>query len=288
VVTEPFTIRPFASIEEFVDCVDLQEATWGVGFSERVPPAILKIAQMLGGIASGAYDADGGLVGFVFGLTGLRGGEIAHWSDMLAVRPGIRDAGLGRRMKEYQREIVLGHGVEKMFWTFDPLQSRNAHLNITRLGAVVREYVENMYGNTDSPLHKGIGTDRFVALWLLASERVESRLSDAGQTAEVSPGATDDSGGRHSDAPWALSVDASGPWPRPVPVDGLPGTDAVRVSIPSNVTALMHGDLGLAVEWRLATRAVFGHYLSQGYEVCDFERGEAASTYLVARIDDLE
>jgi len=292
-VTDAFTIRPFASIEEFHDCVDLQEATWGIGFSERVPPAILKIAQMLGGVASGAYDAKGELVGFVFGLTGLRGGEVAHWSDMLAVRPGIRDSGLGRRMKEYQRDVVLGHGVEKMYWTFDPLQSRNAHLNITRLGAVVREYVENMYGDTDSPLHQGIGTDRFVALWLLASNRVESRLACNAGTTGSRPEAADHPGTAephetYSEAPWALRADSGERHPLPVPVDSLPGNDAVRVSIPSDVTALMHDDLGLAVEWRLATRAVFAHYLSQGYEVCEFERGEAASTYFVARIENPE
>ena len=98
-----FTIRPFASIEEFKDCVLFQEETWGEGFSERVAVAILKVSQRLGGIASGAYDAEGVLAGFIFGMTGIQDGQIVHWSDMLAVRPGLQDSGLGTRLKAYQR-----------------------------------------------------------------------------------------------------------------------------------------------------------------------------------------
>jgi predicted GNAT superfamily acetyltransferase len=274
-VSGNFTFRPFESIEDFRECVALQEATWGIGFSERVSLAILKVSQMLGGVAAGAYAADGELAGFVFGLTGLRKGELAHWSDMLAVRPDVRDAGLGRRLKAYQRQEVLRSGVETMYWTFDPLQSRNAHLNITRLGAVVREYVENMYGESDSPLHMGIGTDRFIALWLLNSPRVEARIATAAHELTGLP-----------DAPSAVSADCSGPHPRPLPADVLPRNDRVRISIPADVSSLMQYDLGLAVEWRETTRAAFAHYLTQGYEVRDFERGEYTSTYLLARIDE--
>lgn len=273
-MSDGYTIRPFTTTEEYRDCVRLQEDTWGAGFSERVSPAILKVSQILGGLASGAYAADGRLVGFVFGMTGVRDGEVVHWSDMLAVRPEARDAGLGRRLKEYQRDEMLGRGVEKMFWTFDPLQSRNAHLNITRLGAVVREYRENMYGDTDSPLHQGIGTDRFVALWLLGSDRVRSRLA-------VESSSSDTGVGSRVPTPLALDADASGRHPRPAdPVLSLHAS-AVRVKIPADVSALMHDDLPLAVAWREATRAVFGHYLSAGWEVREFERDGSTSTYLV-------
>jgi len=91
----PYQIRPFKTIEEYRECVALQEETWGQGFTERVAPAILKVAQILGGLSAGAYAADGSLVGFVFGMTGVRDGELVHWSDMLAVRRGLRDSGLG-------------------------------------------------------------------------------------------------------------------------------------------------------------------------------------------------
>ena len=284
------TIRPFAKIEEYHACVALQEDTWGHGFSERVSPAILKVGQLLGGVSAGAYNAHGDLVGFVFGLTGQRDGEVVHWSDMLAVRPGQRDGGLGGRLKAYQREDVLSRGVEKMFWTFDPLQSRNAHLNISRLGAVVREYVCDMYGDTDSPLHRGIGTDRMIALWLLKSPRVERRVAAmlsrpggaGGQAAPASPAVAPPAITLES-APLALGADSSGAHPRPgEPNTGL-GNEAVRVVIPSDVGALMADDLPLAVEWRGATRAAFDHYIGEGYEVRDFERGDPVSTYLLVR-----
>jgi predicted GNAT superfamily acetyltransferase len=272
------TIRPFASIEDYRACVALQEETWGEGFSERVSPAILKVAQILGGVSSGAFAEDGRLVGFVFGLTGQRNGEVVHWSDMLAVRAELRDTGLGRRLKAYQREEVLSRGVEKMFWTFDPLRSRNAHLNVTRLGAVVREYVPDMYGDTDSPLHRGIGTDRFVALWLLSSARVERRVTEflsgsGGVRINVDP-----------DVPFALSADVTGRWPRPGEPDLTLDNAAMRVAIPSDVGALMQEDPQLAVAWRRATRAAFAHYIARGYEVQEFERGGAVSAYLLAKI----
>ena len=271
-----YTFRPFTTVEEYHECVALQEDTWGHGFSERVSPAILKVGQILGGVSSGAYDAEGRLVAFVFGLTGLRNGEVVHWSDMLAVRPELRDAGLGRKLKAYQRDEVLALGVEKMFWTFDPLQSRNAHLNLTRLGAVVREYNPNKYGDTDSPLHQGIGTDRFVALWQLASDRVQRRLaggSDLDHLAAV-------------DVPSALTAEDSLPYPTPGTPDLELGNDFVRVAIPSNIVSLMRDDLDLAVAWRVATRAVFTHYLAAGYEVREFERGTPASFYILARISE--
>ena len=157
-----FTIRPFASIDEFKECVRFQEETWGKDFSERVAVAILKVSQRLGGIAAGAYDAEGGLAGFVFGMTGVQEGQIVHWSDMLAVRPELQDAGLGTRLKAYQRDELISRGVMRMHWTFDPLEAKNAHLNLNKLGAVAGEYVRDMYGQTGSPLHRGIGTDRFV------------------------------------------------------------------------------------------------------------------------------
>lgn len=287
-----YTIRPFESMEDYGACVELQEATWGDGFSERVSPAILKVGQLLGGVSAGAYDDGGRLVGFVFGLTGVRDGRMVHWSDMLAVRPEIRDAGLGRRLKEYQREDLLSRGVDTMYWTFDPLQSRNAHLNITRLGAVVREYRVNMYGESDSPLHRGIGTDRFVALWLMDSERVRARLAGVGREGrhgrEDGP-SREDRGGSRAEAPFALAAHTPADRAHPEPGDpdlslgGPSGNDAVRVAIPFDVGSLMDDDLGLAIAWREATRAVFERYLSDGYEVADFTRGRPASAYLLER-----
>src|SRR5690554_3674198 len=145
-------VRRPATLEEFRACVELQRETWGAGFDECVPAAILKVSQRVGGVTAGAFDGEGRLLGFVFGLTGLERGRPVHWSHMLAVRPEWRDVGLGRRLKAYQREAVRGLGVDTILWTFDPLVARNAHLNLNRLGVQVVEYVPDMYGATGSAL----------------------------------------------------------------------------------------------------------------------------------------
>jgi len=237
------------------------------------------VSQILGGVSAGAYNAQGRLVGFVFGMTGLRDGELVHWSDMLAVRPEARDTGLGRRLKLYQRDQVLARGVEKMHWTFDPLQARNAHLNFSKLGIVVREYAENMYGQTDSPLHRGIGTDRFVALWLLGSDRVRDHLETGPDETLVK---------EIDDLPAALGAELKGAHPRPGTPDIELGNDRVRVAIPSDIGSIMDDDLALALEWRIATRVVLQHYLGSGYEVRGFVRGRDTSQYLVTRESDPE
>ena len=272
-----YELRPFRSMADYRACVRLQEETWGEGFSERVPTAILKVGQILGGVSAGAWAPGGELAGFVFGLTGLRDGNVVHWSDMLAVGRAHRDAGLGRRLKAYQRARLLEKEVETMFWTFDPLQARNAHLNLHHLGAVVREYRENMYGDTDSPLHAGIGTDRFVARWEMTSPRVVARMDGA-----RAPGDVLDPDGALRVLGWVEREDG-----RPAP--GEPDLAAVDESapggllmaIPSNLPTLMHADPGLARAWREATRAVCRAVLDQGGEVREFYRGPLTSDYLL-------
>src|SRR6202521_1485967 len=195
------TLRALASHDEYQACYELQLVTWGRDFQEGVPPSVLKISQRVGGIAAGAFDAGGRLLGYVYGLTGVRppgsprsaaaaaapapGGlvrpELLHWSHMLAVAPEARDLGLGTRLKLYQRELLLPLGVEVVEWTYDPLEARNAHLNLNRLGAEVVEYVEDMYkGEMGSELARGIGTDRFIVAWRIAGERVRDAVERLG------------------------------------------------------------------------------------------------------------
>lgn len=277
-MNDAVTIRPFGDLDEYRACVGLQEDIWGAGFSERVAPAILKVSRILGGVASGAWDSRGHLVGFVFGMTGPRKGVLVHWSDMLAVRPEARGAGLGRRLKLHQRELVLEGGVRLMHWTFDPLRARNAHLNFARLGITAPEYVEDMYGQTDSPLHRGIGTDRFVARWEMDSTRVEDRLAGRGRAptpAEV------------ADAPFALARTPGGDADRPRPGD--PALDLeeprIRVALPPDIGVLMDADLALALAWRQATRAALSRYIGAGWTALEFVRNEPTPFYLLARRD---
>lgn len=267
-------IRPFSSLEEYEACTQFQEEIWGEGFNERVSGAILMIANRIGGLAAGAFGPEGELRGFVFGLTGVQEGVLVHWSDMLAVRSHLRDEGLGTRLKHYQREVLLGRGVARMYWTFDPLQSRNAYVNFRKLGIVSREYVRDMYGETGSPLHGGLGTDRLVAVWEMDSPRVTGRLAGV----DLPPGPVE-----WKEYPWALLGDIGGEYPVPETPDLTLDTEGVLVSIPRNMGRVMAEEPALALRWRAATRETLQAYLERGYEVREFFPERRLSHYLLKR-----
>jgi len=276
------TIRPFSTLEDYQACCDLQEEIWGLGFSEKVSAAILMIANKIGGLSAGAFDEEGVLQGFVFGLTGLLGGEIVHWSDMLGVRPGLRDQGLGTRLKWYQRQALLEAGTQRMHWTFDPLQGRNAYVNFAKLGIVTGEYVRDMYGQTDSPLHRGVGTDRLVARWEMDSPRVLARLAREEMAPTLEEVEVAAGGGLPRVLPWR----EVGGFPEPEP--GILDREDTRLllSVPGDLDSIMAADLPLAVGWREATREPFLHYLSRGYELREFFREGLVSHYLLVQVDE--
>lgn len=295
------TLRRLSSIGDFRACVALQEETWGAGFSERVPTAILKVGQRVGGVSAGAFDEGGRLDGFVFGLTGVDlDGSPVHWSDMLAVRASSQGHGLGVRLKAFQRDLVMERGVRRMLWTFDPLRARNAHFNLNKLGAVVGEYQRDMYGETDSVLHRGIGTDRFVATWALDAPRVRARLAEAlrGRAAadhDVSrePGSpTTESDAAHAGPVLPSAADpalvgqvGAGGLPEPGPVRTGLHSSRITVDVPADIEPVMERAPDLAVRWRYATREAFEHYLDRGYEVRATVSGAAVATYLLALPD---
>lgn len=252
------TIRHLETLPEYRAAVEIQKDTWGRDFADAVPLSILKVAQRVGGITAGAFTPDGRMVGCVFGLTGVHRGELAHWSDILAVTPDMRGTGLGKRLKWFQRAELLKIGVKTMFWTFDPLQSLNANLNINTLGARPAEYVENMYGETGSDLHSGLGTDRFVARWDLESARVEA-LSQGRMEAEPPIPA---------DAPVVNTTLENG---MPVPqVGALPKAEIVLVEIPASINETKRASRDVGMRWRISTREAFVHYFGQGMRVQRF------------------
>lgn len=259
-IEDGVTIRPLESHDDFRQCVALQYEIWGEDFGESAPPSILMVTQKVGGVAAGAFDADGKLLGFVFGISGVRGGRLAHWSDMLGVREEARDLGLGRRLKAYQRERLLEVGIDVAYWTYDPLESRNAHVNINRLGARPVEYVPDMYGEiVRSSLLSGLSTDRFVVEWELNHPRVAEAMAGA---ARQLPAAA-------VTAPIVTSIVEAG---RPVPRH-LELVDAaiVRIEIPREIHAVKRASMELAATWRSSTRRAFLHYLPRGYAVLGFQ-----------------
>ena len=175
-----FTIRHCANLDELGACVELQIATWGYEDADVVPRRLFLLSQKIGGQVIGAFDeAHGRVVGFAMGLPGLdNSGEPYLHSHMLAVLPELRDQGLGRELKLAQRRDLLQRGVRRMEWTFDPLEQKNAYLNVHRLGVVVRRYSPNFYGVSSSRLQAGLPTDRLHDELQLGSPRVRSILGE--------------------------------------------------------------------------------------------------------------
>jgi predicted GNAT superfamily acetyltransferase len=170
-------IRSCKTLDELLACVRVQKEVWNFSDLELVPLRLFVVARKIGGQVIGAFEGKH-LVGFALSFPGTRNGHVYLHSHMLAVRDAHRNAGLGRRIKLFQREDALARGIELIEWTFDPLEIKNAWLNLERLGAIGRRYVINQYGITSSPLQGGLPSDRFVAEWWLRSRRVEATVRD--------------------------------------------------------------------------------------------------------------
>ena len=285
-------IRRVETQAEYEECVRLQDETWGAGFNERVPSTLLRISQYIGGVTAAAFrgpEAGAPMVGFVFGMTGVRHGELVHWSDMLAVRAEARDHGIGRRLKLYQRSLVKEIGVNQILWTYDPLVSRNAHLNLNILGARVIEYVSDMYGaDTGSALHEAIGTDRFVVAWDVGGEAGKRGSGDVRGGEEVS-------GQAGTLGRWDASLEAaisSEVMPRPphAPTSGLPRLPASPleslIAIPGDIQEVIATAPEIAREWRESTRAAFLRHMGDGYRVTGFHRTGGSGYYRLTRAAD--
>jgi predicted GNAT superfamily acetyltransferase len=170
-------LRRCHGIEDFRACVALQKEVWNFTDAELVPLRMFVVADKVGGQVMGAFDGKT-LVGFALSVPGTRSGHVYLHSHMLAVRKDHRNGGLGRRLKLMQREDAIARGIELIEWTFDPLEIKNAYLNIEKLGAIARRYNINQYGITSSPLQGGLPSDRLIAEWWLRSKRVNTVLQE--------------------------------------------------------------------------------------------------------------
>lgn len=173
---EGTVIRNCRGIDELRTCVALQKEIWNFSDAELVPLRMFVVAQKIGGQVMGAFHGDE-MVGFLLSVPGTQAGRSYLHSHMLAVRQEHRNGGLGRRLKLLQREDALARGIERIEWTYDPLEIKNAYLNIEKLGAISQRYNINQYGITSSPLQGGLPSDRLIAEWWLKSKRVETVLA---------------------------------------------------------------------------------------------------------------
>jgi predicted GNAT superfamily acetyltransferase len=270
---QEITYRDLTSLPDFATVVDLEQEIWGPGYTEPVPVPILAVTVKRGGILIGAFDR-GRMIGFVYSLAGLKDGRPMQWSHMAGVVDRLRNAGIGYRLKLRQRDRALQMGLDLIEWTYDPMQATNAHLNFSKLGVVVEEYEENVYGASQSPLHRGNPTDRFVAEWRIAEPHVIRRLSAPDipiRTREI------------ADVPRANRAGPLGEWHECKAVDLGIDDRRLIVEIPMGFTEMLANAPDLALAWRIDTRQIFTTYFARGFRAVDFllDRSGRKGSYLL-------
>jgi predicted GNAT superfamily acetyltransferase len=268
--------------EEMTTVEELQRAVWPGSETDVVPAHMLITAVHNGGIVAGAF-VEEQMIGFVFGFPGLEstpdGPRPKHCSHMMGIHPSYRDSGIGFALKRAQWQMVRHQGLDHVTWTYDPLLSRNAYLNISKLGAVCNTYRRSEYGDMRDGLNAGLPSDRFQVDWWINTRRVERRLSkrprrplqlDDFSKAAVHPLYT------------PLASSDAGGWMRPPehfsPLEG----NILLAEIPSDFNALKDADFSLARDWRFFSREVFESAFTAGYIVTDFIFGGGRSFYVLS------
>lgn len=281
--TRSIVLRDVEETAEIRALEDLQIEAWGDGERDIVPLNQLVAARYVGGSLIGAFD-DEKLVGFVYGFYGHLGGRIVHHSHMLAVNPAYRNHNLGFKLKAAQRDRVLADGItDRMTWTFDPLQSLNAHFNFSKLGVRSDTYKINVYGEQGTSFLHRNGTDRLFVIWLLDSPRVEGLLSKKRSTREewTAPARA---------ALRLLRNSGSGDPEQTATIEDASQNKYVAIEIPSDINSIERADFDLARRWREETRRVFSQALSAGFVVVDyFRENERTGHYLLekAQVDEV-
>ncbi|HTV56584.1 MAG TPA: hypothetical protein VMI06_16935 [Terriglobia bacterium] len=250
-------IQPLRSTQQFKECEDIQIEVWG---KLAVSAELLKVTQEHGGAVLGAL-ANGTVCGFVYAFLARYHGRLVHWSHLMAVREKERDQGLGLRMKRMHRRVALQQGIRSICWTFDPLQSRNALLNISRLGANVEEYIPDCYGPFASIIEKGLPSDRFVVNWRIATAHVRTRLQMQSKPKAIPslPHVNE------------TTMSRDGFLENRQIIRHISGHN-VLVEIPACTDIMRRDAAALAHRWREETRTIFREYFKAGYRVTDFIR----------------
>ena len=235
-------IRPLTASEELREAVRLQKEIWGFAEIDLLPYRLFVVATKIGGQLLGAFDG-ARLVGFCLAIPGLKpGGRYYLHSHMTGVQQDYQGQGIGRLLKLEQRRDALARGIDLIEWTFDPLEIGNAHFNLSKLGAVVRRFVENQYGMSSSPLHGGLPTDRCVAEWWIGSPRVAAMVEGKA---------------------------AAGP-----PVEA-------RIEVPREIAAWKASDRRRALEVQARVREQFGRCLAQGLAATGYAVNAAGGAFLM-------
>jgi predicted GNAT superfamily acetyltransferase len=255
-------IRDLESFEDLQRAEAVEREVWALADRDLLPLTLAVATKAAGSVWIGAFDGDQ-MAGFAFGFPGIENGHLILHSHLLAVREVYRDLNVGHKLKLAQRERALGMRIQRVTWTFDPLQSKNAHLNFGKLGVISDSYKADFYGpETSSVLHRN-STDRLWVTWPLTSRRVRDRLEGKDNRTELLD--------LLSCLLPLVKFNGEG---RPVRTDLTEALSRQRIAIeiPSDILAVEHKDLELAREWRLATRWAFTEALKAGFFVAEFCR----------------
>ncbi|MCW5854388.1 MAG: DUF309 domain-containing protein, partial [Anaerolineae bacterium] len=266
-----FDIRRLKTAAEYHAAEELQVVTWAMTDRvEATPIHVLVTAQKNGGLVLGAFAPDGTLAAFLFGFLGTTAdGTLKHVSHQLGVLPQYRGLSLGYLLKRAQRGEVRRQGLDLVTWTYDPLETVNAHLNLTQLGAVNTVYLRSVYGEMRDSLNRGLPSDRFQVDWWIRSQWVHERLSLA------HPLSLSDAVARLpvvNQVTWQAGD--GGPIVAPVGLDGSFTASDVLLQVPYHFQAVKRADLDLAYTWRMHSREAFEALFAQGYAAVDMLRGD--------------
>jgi predicted GNAT superfamily acetyltransferase len=275
-------IKVLESPEDMASIEALQRAVWPGSETDVVPAHLLITAVHNGGVVVGAFMEER-LVGFVFGFPGIEftpdGPRPKHCSHMLGIHPDQRDSGIGFALKRAQWQLVRYQGLDHVTWTYDPLLSRNAYLNITKLGAVCTTYRRSEYGDMRDGLNAGLPSDRFQVDWWINTRRVERRLGKRPRK----PLKLENFSKAHLQPLYPLQPSPqAGSWLRPPEHFAALNGKLALAEIPSDFMALKDGDFALARDWRFFSRELFETAFAQGYIVTDFVYDQSRSFYVLA------
>jgi predicted GNAT superfamily acetyltransferase len=260
VTSHNLVIRDITSIAEMRLAEDLQKDVWGFEDRDVVPFSQLAAAREAGGVLVGAFDGSE-LAGFVYGFPGFEHGRVTIHSNMAAVRPEFRNQSIGYELKRAQRARALASGIDRITWTFDPLQSVNAYFNFAKLGVVSDRYLINFYGEETSSFLHSMATDRLWVTWNLHAEREErNKLPEGCQT--------------------IVECEES-QFPREIASDD--DVTSVAIEIPLDINTLLRERSQVARQWREVTRNAFTRAINSGFIVAGFVRTDRAGVYCLTR-----
>lgn len=270
------TYKQLITIEDFLPCEDLQVTVWKFNQADIIPARFIRVLRKHGGFAMGAYDGNT-MAGFVFGLPAIHYGRPSQHSHMLAVLPEYQNHSIGYKLKIAQREDALSRDIDLITWTFDPLQSKNAHLNMNKLGVIACSYEINFYGDgSSSNLHSGLGTDRILAEWWLVSNKVKSIFDEETPAVSKKPPSEGVMINTTKRDEQGLLV--------PVESDLTLTKDVLLLEIPDGIDRIKELDLKVAQQWRELVQKALIQYFSDGYYINGLhvvKEGNIRKTYYI-------